>query len=224
MEQYLTNYSLPCLQKLSSILDKDLLFVDLETTGMVHSYYFAIIEIGLVLISKNQIKEFSTLIDPGMKIPQEITNLTGISNQMVIGKKKFDQFVSYFEKIANTSILVGYNSKSFDSKGLEKMAKQFKKEYTFKNQLDIKYPFIRNRNETMNISGRFGTLVDAGNFHNIKLGGNAHRAGFDIALTTLIAESILESRGIHFIKNEINKIDCPITKDKFNHYLKINNL
>ena len=43
MNKYLPQ-SLPKLQELSAYLNKPLTFIDLETTGRVHEYNFAIIE------------------------------------------------------------------------------------------------------------------------------------------------------------------------------------
>jgi len=60
-----------------------LVALDLETTGL-DSRKDAIIEIGAVRFSASRIEaEFSTLINPNRIIPPEITQLTGINNQMV---------------------------------------------------------------------------------------------------------------------------------------------
>jgi len=60
-----------------------LVALDIETTGL-DSRKDAIIEIGAVRFSASRIEaEFSTLINPNRIIPPEITQLTGINNQMV---------------------------------------------------------------------------------------------------------------------------------------------
>ncbi|MDP2994823.1 MAG: helicase C-terminal domain-containing protein [Anaerolineales bacterium] len=57
--------------------------LDLETTGL-DSQTDAIIEIGAVRFEGNRIEdEFTTLINPGRHIPEFITGLTGISDEMV---------------------------------------------------------------------------------------------------------------------------------------------
>ena len=57
--------------------------LDLETTGL-DSQTDAIIEIGAVRFEGNRIEdEFTTLINPGRHIPEFITSLTGISDEMV---------------------------------------------------------------------------------------------------------------------------------------------
>ena len=221
MEKYLTPYNLKNLQKLSQVLEKNLVFVDLETTGFVHDPRFSVIEVGLVSISPDRIQEASSLIDPGMRIPPHITELTGITNQMVKGKPDFSKYVKYFQKIADTSILMGYNSKSFDSKALEKMGRMYKSYYTFENQLDIRYLYIRERNKRLNMSGMSGSLTDASVLHGVKLAGTAHRAGYDIALTALVAEKILDRHGLHIVKEDIDKIKCRMTKAKYHSTMSL---
>ncbi|MCX5637051.1 MAG: exonuclease domain-containing protein, partial [Planctomycetota bacterium] len=57
--------------------------LDIETTGL-DSQTDVIIEIGAVRFNGNRIEaEFTTLINPGRHIPEFITNLTGISDEMV---------------------------------------------------------------------------------------------------------------------------------------------
>lgn len=216
MEKYLTGTWLKNLQKLSEVLEKNLVFVDLETTGFIHDPIFSVIEVGIISVSPDKVQEVSALIDPGVRIPAHITELTGISNQMVKGKDNFAKYVKYFNKIANTSILMGYNSKSFDSKALEKMGRMHDSHYTFENQLDVRYLYLRERNKRLNMKGMSGSLTDASILHGVKLPGTAHRAGYDIALTALVAEKILDMNGLHIIKEDIDKINCLVTKTKFN--------
>lgn len=224
MQKYLTNYQLPYLQELSRVLGKNLLFVDLETTGMVKDPWFAIIEIGMVCIGPERILETCTFVDPQMRIPRIITEITGIDNSMVQGAQTFDKYVGYFQKAAEHTILLGYNSKTFDSKGLEKMGRNCKPavHYEFKNQLDVRYFFLRARNEFMNTNSRAGSLVDAAAYHGIKLEGDAHRAGYDIALTVLLAEEVLKERNFHIIKDDISRIGCSSTQEKYHNYLRNN--
>jgi len=217
MEKYLTPYSLKNLQKLSAALGKDLVFVDLETTGFVHDPIFSVIEVGVVSISESKVQEVSSLINPGVKIPSHITDLTGITNSMVKNQPDFSKYVRYFNKIAQTSILMGYNSKSFDSKALEKMGRKHQLYYTFDNQMDVRYLYLRERNKRLNMKGMSGSLSDAANLHEVKLSGTAHRAGYDIALTTLVAEKILDRHGLPIVREDVDKIKCLITKSKYHN-------
>ncbi len=220
MKNYLKQGTLPFLQKLSKALGKDLVFVDLETTGFVNAQNFAIFEVGIVIVSEKGIIEESSLLDPCTPIPYNITQLTGVTNAMVKGKPTFpNRYLNFFEKASKDSILVGFNSKAFDSKGIEKVGRQNGKNFTFGNQLDVRYIFARERNETKGTSGTSGTLTDAKKLHKIHLDGDAHRAGYDIALTAVILEVILQKHGIDYIFKEIEKFGCKKTVSRFkNNY------
>lgn len=220
MKNYLKQGTLPFLQKLSKALGKELVFVDLETTGFVNAANFAIFEVGIVIVSERGIIEESSLLDPCTHIPANITELTGVTNAMVKGKPTFpNRYLNFFEKASKNSVLLGFNSKAFDSKGIEKVGRQNGKDFTFGNQLDVRYIFARERNETKGTSGTSGTLSDAKRLHNIHLDGDAHRAGYDIALTAVVLEVILQKHGIDYILKEIEKFECKKTVAKFkNNY------
>jgi DNA polymerase-3 subunit epsilon len=64
--------------------------IDVETTGG-NVIYDRITEIGVVEIYENEIREWSTLINPGMKIPMGIQRLTGITDAMVASAPRFEQ-------------------------------------------------------------------------------------------------------------------------------------
>ena len=109
MDKYLVGENLHNLQKLSDILDMPLTFVDLEATGLVHEKMFAIIEIGAIKITRNSVVESSSLVDPEMKIPPLITDITGINDNMVKGFPKFPYFNKFFTTTSNEDVLCGYN-------------------------------------------------------------------------------------------------------------------
>lgn len=220
MEKYLNNYSLTHLKKLSEVIKRPLTFVDLETTGLIHERNFAIIEVGLIHITPNEIIEESALINPQMIIPEHITVITGITNDMVIGKKTFQDFVPYFKKIAEKNVLCGFNSRPFDSKGIERVSKKFGSEFSFKNQIDIRQVFIKSRNSMLGTKSQAGKLIEAGEFHNIFLKGTAHRAAYDIALTVLLAEEIIKDNKFGCLSNEFMKFDCERSKKLYNELLK----
>jgi len=83
--------------------------LDLETTGL-NPNTDAIIEIGAVKFNDRRIEDqLSVLINPGFLIPPAITQLTGISNEMVRNSPKFiDVFPDLLAFIGNLPIL-GHN-------------------------------------------------------------------------------------------------------------------
>jgi hypothetical protein len=64
-------------------------FVDLETSGVSPSDD-RVTEIGIILVDGDTlVEEWSSLVDPGVPIPPEITALTGITNEMARGAPRF---------------------------------------------------------------------------------------------------------------------------------------
>lgn len=222
MQKYLQTSNLPLLKNLSKILKRKLTFIDLETTSLVHESSFAIIEIGVVTITPDSIIEQSSLVDPKIYIPPYITDITNITNDMVKGKPTFSHFNQYFKKVAQEDILMGFNSRPFDSKGMEKMAKQHGEYYSFNNQIDIRQVFLRERNSRLNIQSQKGKLQEAGDFYNVSIKGEAHRAAYDIALTTLLAENILKDSPLSCLSKDIERFECQATQKLFFKYISQN--
>ena len=84
---------------------------DVETTGMspVHN---RIIEIGAVRIEHDgSITRYETLIHPECSIPNQITRLTGISNEMVANAPTFAEMAEEFLQFINGSRLVAHNAR-----------------------------------------------------------------------------------------------------------------
>ncbi len=73
-----------------SVFDRDLVCVDLETTGG-NAAWHRIIEIGIVEIDRDgSVREWSTLVSPGARIPTSIAEFTGITNEMVADAPTFE--------------------------------------------------------------------------------------------------------------------------------------
>lgn len=83
--------------------------LDLETTGL-EPKRDRIIEIGAVKISDGKVTgEYASLIDPQMEIPERITQLTGISNEMVSGKPKVQEVLEQLLHFCGELPLLGHN-------------------------------------------------------------------------------------------------------------------
>jgi len=73
----------------SAGLPRDLVFVDLETTGY-NAAHHRITEIGIVRVANGAlIEEWSSLVNPECRIPSYIESFTGISNEMVAAAPRF---------------------------------------------------------------------------------------------------------------------------------------
>lgn len=99
------------------IKDTNFLVVDVETTGL-SADRDRITEIGFVNVQNGKItSEFSTLINPHQFIPRFITELTGITNEMVIDKHDFNESISHINEFINgiggNIVFCGHNV-SFD--------------------------------------------------------------------------------------------------------------
>ncbi|HPT84816.1 MAG TPA: PolC-type DNA polymerase III [Bacillota bacterium] len=103
---------------------------DIETTGL-SSLKNHIIEIGAVKISGGEVKEvFGTYVNPGEHIPEEITALTGITDEMVKDAPSEAEAVRAFLEFAGGGILVAHNA-SFDIGFIRRVAD--KEGYPFPN-------------------------------------------------------------------------------------------
>ena len=90
---------------------------DLETTG-AKAPPCRITEIGAYRVKNGEVTdEFQTLVNPEMTIPRFITELTGISDDMVAGAPVFADVAHDFLNFIGDSILVAHNS-GFDMRFL----------------------------------------------------------------------------------------------------------
>ena len=87
----------------------DFVAVDIETTGVAVTRD-KIIEIGAVKVVDGKVVEkFSELIDPGVLIPPLITNLTGITQKDVDGKRNINDVMVDFVEFIEDYPLLGHN-------------------------------------------------------------------------------------------------------------------
>ncbi|MCC8403874.1 DNA polymerase III subunit epsilon [Paraburkholderia sp. MMS20-SJTN17] len=94
------------------VLDAPIVFVDLETTGGSTSEH-RITEVGVVEAGPNGVTRWSSLIDPQQPIPSFIQQLTGITDDMVLGAPTFESIApALFERL-NGKLFVAHNA-SFD--------------------------------------------------------------------------------------------------------------
>lgn len=105
---------------------------DFETTGVGN--YDKITEIGAVKVRNGKIVEyFSELVNPKRKIPEEVTEITGITNEMVKDKETIYDILPKFLTFAGDDILVAHNAR-FDCRFLLKEAEKL--------GLEIKNPVL----------------------------------------------------------------------------------
>lgn len=92
----------------------DYTLFDIETTDL-NIYYAEIIEIAAIKVRDNKVIEsFETLVKPNEHIPPEISELTGITDEMVSDAPDISEVLPRFIKFIGDDILVGHNINSYD--------------------------------------------------------------------------------------------------------------
>ena len=95
-------------------LNKPIVIFDLETTGL-DIVKDRIIQISYIKVSPNGSEKRNNLfVNPGMKIPGNITELTGISNEMVADKPTFKEIAQKLNEEFTGCDFAGFNSNHFD--------------------------------------------------------------------------------------------------------------
>ncbi len=85
--------------------------VDLETTGG-HAARDRIIEAGIVLLEDGKVvEEFSTLVNPGTRIPYAIQQFTGITEAMVVDAPPFEAVADEIESRLAGRLFVAHNAR-----------------------------------------------------------------------------------------------------------------
>ncbi|MBQ4560381.1 MAG: 3'-5' exonuclease [Tyzzerella sp.] len=103
---------------------KDYVAFDLETTGLnVETDY--IIEIGALKVRDGKVCErFMEFVKPQVPISPMITNITGITNEMVTGARNTRDIIRDFVEFCGDFVLVGHNI-MFDYKFTKKYASEY---------------------------------------------------------------------------------------------------
>lgn len=109
-----------------SRLHRPYVVIDIETEGL-DSKKHDIIEIAALLVERDQVTMFSSLVNTGRPLNEEIVDLTGITNQDLIEKgKPIEEVLLEFLDFLGEQLVVGYGV-AFDieflNKALEKIGK-----------------------------------------------------------------------------------------------------
>ena len=95
-------------------LNRPLAFIDLETTG-INISTDRIVEIAIVKVMPDGTKQVKRkLINPTIPIPQVVTEIHGISNEMVKDAPTFKQAANEIKQFIEGCDIGGYNSNRFD--------------------------------------------------------------------------------------------------------------
>ncbi|HEY8423978.1 MAG TPA: exonuclease domain-containing protein [Clostridia bacterium] len=151
--------------------------IDLETTGT--SENDRITEIAAVKIIDGKICQmFSTLVNPKIKIPAEVSKITGITDDMVAMSPTFEQVAGDLYKFCDGAILVGHNILEFDLQVLNKYS-DITHYYYDQHKVEDTLLIAREKLKGKINNYKLSTIAEYFNITNPM----AHRAQFD-ALTT----------------------------------------
>jgi DNA polymerase III subunit epsilon len=95
---------------LPEFLPDGLAFVDIETTGGP-AQRESITEIGIVEVTEDGVREWSTLVRPAMRIAPHIERLTGISNDMVADAPPFAEVAEAVFDRLESRLFVAHNAR-----------------------------------------------------------------------------------------------------------------
>ena len=94
--------------------DQEFVAFDLETTGL-SSRSDRIIEIGAVVLKNGEeVDRFQTFVDPERPLERKIVELTGITDEMLVGAPKIEEVLPKFLDFIGDRVLVAHNS-DFDT-------------------------------------------------------------------------------------------------------------
>ncbi len=167
------------------LLESTFVSVDVEATGIDPSKS-DIIEIACVRVEGGLITErFSSLIYPGYPLPQRITDLTGITNAMLVGKPKMEEVLPRFLKFVGDSIIVAHSVE----KDMAFIDKYYRQVYGKR----FRHPHICTLNLAKNILPdlRKYSLKDLADYFGIEY-KRVHRAMDDAQTTALVFVELLK--------------------------------
>jgi len=109
--------------------DRAVVFLDLETTGATATRD-RITEVGLIEVDNGRfVREWSSLVNPGMSIPPGIQALTGISNDMVAPAPRFEEIARELYEAIDGRVLIAHNAR-FDYGFLKNEFRRLGKTFT----------------------------------------------------------------------------------------------
>ena len=178
--------------------------IDIETTGLSPKNE-KITEVAVFIHDGKQIvDEYATLLNPERKIPYRITQITGITNQMVEPAPKFYEVAKKIVEITSDAVFVGHNVR-FD--------------YGFLRQefLRLGYDYERETIDTVKLSRKLipgqpsyslGKLC-----RNLEINNHSrHRAEGDALATTKLFELLLSMDSDLSVKDS-KKAGSEVNKD-----------
>ena len=177
--------------------DEEFVAFDLETTGL-SSQTDRIIEIGAVILKNGEeIDRFQTFVDPERPLERKIVDLTGITDEMLVGAPKIEEVLPKFLEFIGGRVLVAHNS-DFDTGFIRAECARlgYEYNYTAADTLILSQNLLSHLNKfKLNIVSNALSLPDF----------NHHRAGDDAMTCGLVMAKLMqkleEEHDIHTLQD-----------------------
>ena len=183
------------------------IYYDTETTGLKPTRD-RIIEIAAYDATLD--KSLCTFVNPGMPIPQESTQITGITDEMVKDAPNFKEVANMLTSFCEGDVvLIAHNNDNFDKHFL---AEEFKRA----GEILPNYPYI----DTLKWARKYRPDLPKHSLQYLREiygldANNAHRALDDVVMMKTIFEMMTEDLSIEEIFQLLNAKQGPMTQMPF---------
>lgn len=189
-------------------LTRDLVFFDLETTGL-NVIRDRIVQIGLVKLRKNgqPPEELAMLINPGIPISEESMSIHGITPKDLANKPTFQKVAQKIWDFIGDADLAGYNSNRFDVPMLMEEFARVGMEFDISRRrlLDVQRIFYKMEPRTLKAAYRLYCEKEL---------TDAHDALADVRATVEVFQGQLKKYdGVDLLDEDGNIIPAPIKND-----------
>ncbi len=192
-------------------LKRPIVFIDLETTGVSLSFD-RIVEIAMIKILPDGTRQVKRkLLNPGIPIPKESSEIHGITDEMVKDAPTFKQAGNEIKMFIENCDLGGYNSNRFDIPILmeEFLRAGMDVDLSTRKMIDVQHIFYTMEPRTLTAAYKF--------FCNKEL-VNAHSAEADVDAT--IDVLMAQLKRYENLGNSVDSILDVIGEDKIVDYAR----
>lgn len=143
-------------------ISQPLAIVDVETTGG-RALRDRVTEIGIILVDEQGVREWSTLINPQVRIPPFITQLTGISNDSVAAAPLFADIADELLELLQGRLFIAHNARfdyGFVKAEFERIGKRFQTRSLCSVRLSRALNPTQSRHNLDTVMSRYGISID----------------------------------------------------------------
>lgn len=178
--------------------------LDIETTGFSYKDGAKIIEICIYKLNNNGdiIATYSQLINPEYEISEKITNITGITNEMIKNKPTIQNVVDIIREFIENCTIVAHNAQ-FDWDKF--IYPQFREYYGIPIEKDTVCTLEWSKLIVQSNNKKLGTVYKTLTGKEVS---NAHRAEGDVQMTVEIFNKLR-----NFIKDNRTRMENYIAKN-----------